>query len=99
MSEIVSRILYAVAMLCISGALVNHTNRLKSLDFKCDGVMANVHALRGRTKMHEHRLDDIEERLRKLEGENIEQWDFVMALSNDVARHNLIEKEKQNDTD
>lgn len=35
-------------------------------------------------------LDRLSKRVEVLERENREQWDFIIALSNDVARHNII---------
>lgn len=38
-------------------------------------------------------LDRLSKRVEVLEQENKEQWDFIMALSDDVARHNLTESD------
>lgn len=38
-------------------------------------------------------LDRLSKRVEVLERENREQWDFIMALSDDVARHNLTESD------
>lgn len=38
-------------------------------------------------------LDRLSKRVEVLEQENKEQWDFIMALSDGVARHNLTESD------
>lgn len=42
-------------------------------------------------------LDRVSKRVEVLERENREQWDFIIALSNDIARL-LNKKEQNNDT-
>ena len=47
----------------------------------------------------EDTLKAFDTRLDALKKENIDLWDFVFALSDDVARHNLIEKEQSEESE
>jgi len=47
----------------------------------------------------EDALKAFDTRLKALKNENIDLWDFVFALSDDVARHNLIEKKQSEESE